>query len=202
MRKYRIIALIGESGSGKDTILKEMERVGEMYNFPLHTIISCTTRPKRENEINGVNYYYFSDEEFEDSVRNNEMLEFAEFNNWMYGTSINTLDINKINIGVFNPTGIELLLKRADVDVQVFYIIASAKTRLLRQLNREENPNIQEIIRRFQTDMTDFENIDFNYYSVFNPDDSAAIKQNAYQIISIGALADRPSLVEDMDEKD
>ena len=50
-------------------------------------------------------------------------------------------------------------MKRNDIELKVFYIRANDKERLLRQLNREEFPNVHEIIRRFHTDHKDFESI-------------------------------------------
>lgn len=156
---YKIIALIGEAGSGKDTM---MQKVLEKTSA-LHEVISCTTRPRREGEVEGVNYFYLTPQQFADKVINNEMLEATCFNNWFYGTSYDSLRSDVVNIGVFNPDGIEAILDRRDVEVQVFYVKASAKTRLLRQLNREENPNVAEIIRRYTTDENDFSNLNFSY---------------------------------------
>ena len=99
---YNIIALIGKSGSGKDTIMKEIIK----QKSDLHEIISCTTRPKRENEIDGVNYYFLTPSEFTEKVLKYEMLEATCFNDWFYGTSYDSLDKNKINIGVYNTEGI------------------------------------------------------------------------------------------------
>ena len=73
----------------------------------------------------------------------------------------NALSKSKVNIGVFNPAGIRSMLARDDIDLRVFYVSTSPKTRLLRQLNREEYPNVAEIIRRYGTDVEDFKNIDF-----------------------------------------
>jgi guanylate kinase len=88
---YNIIALMGESGSGKDTVLKET-----LIQYPdLHKIITSTSRPKREKEINGVNYFYYSDEEFFKKIYNNEMIDYQIFNNWHYGTELKALDENK-----------------------------------------------------------------------------------------------------------
>lgn len=84
------------------------------------------------------------------------MLEATVFNNWCYGTSINNLSANKLNIGVFNPEGIEILQDRNDINLIIILIEADDKTRLLRQLNREEYPDCHEIIRRFGTDEIDF----------------------------------------------
>ena len=161
---YKIIALIGKAGSGKDTMMhKVLER-----NPNLHEIVSCTTRPRREGEVEGVNYFYLTPEQFGDKVLHDEMLEATCFNDWFYGTSYESLRSDVVNIGVFNPAGIESLLGRPDVEVHVFYIIASAKDRLLRQLNREKDPNVDEIIRRYKTDEQDFADLDFEYNVLYN----------------------------------
>ena len=64
---YTVVALIGEAGTGKDTILHSMMH---KYGYGLHEIISHTTRPPREGEKNGVNYYFISEEEFNDKILN------------------------------------------------------------------------------------------------------------------------------------
>jgi hypothetical protein len=60
------------------------------------------------------------------------MLEATCFNDWFYGTSYDSLRSDVINVGVFNPTGIDSLLARSDVEVTTYYIQAAPKTRLLR----------------------------------------------------------------------
>lgn len=152
---FKVIALMGKAGSGKDALLHEI-----IHQRPdANEMISCTTRPIREGETNGVNYFYLTPEQFGAKVLNGEMFECTEFNNWFYGTSYDALRSDCLNVGVFNPAGIESLLYSPDIDVKVFYITASDKTRLLRQLNREENPDVMEIIRRFKADMIDFEDL-------------------------------------------
>ena len=96
------------------------------------------------------------------------MLDWQIFNNWQYGTELKALDENKINIGVFSPKAIRTLLKREDCNVFVVWVRTSDKERLLRQLNREKNPDIREIIRRATTDYEDFDNIEFDYFEVLN----------------------------------
>lgn len=158
MKKYTIIALIGESGSGKDTILHKI-----ITNFPdkFHEIISCTTRPMRENEKDGVNYYFLSEQEFYNKIAENDFLEVSKFNNWNYGTCRSSLSTDKPNIGVFNPEGIRSLSEEKDINLYVYRIKCSDKIRLLRQLTREENPNVDEIIRRYRTDKDDFICLDY-----------------------------------------
>jgi hypothetical protein len=71
------------------------------------------------------------------------MLEATCFNvvgdNWFYGTSIDDLTLDKINVGVFNPTAIEALVQDNRLKVLPIYISCVDKVRLLRQLEREEN---------------------------------------------------------------
>lgn len=154
MEKYDIIAIMGQAGAGKDSFLNTLANKDYLPQFS--PIISCTTRPKRDYEKDGVDYHFLTNEEFAEQVLNGEMLEATVFNNWCYGTSIKSLTKNKINIGVFNPEGVEILRDNQNINLTVIYIIADDKTRLLRQLNREENPDCKEIVRRYGTDKNDF----------------------------------------------
>lgn len=173
MQKIKIIALIGEAGSGKDFLLRCAIENYKDYN----EIISCTTRPKRMGEVDGRSYYFLTDSEFVNKVSNLQLLEYTEFNGWYYGTMLDALDPVKVNIGVFNPAGIRRLSKRDDIDLRVFYVRAPAKKRLMRQLQREDNPNVDEVVRRYQTDKTDFATLDFEYIDLKN--DSFEDAQNA-----------------------
>lgn len=96
------------------------------------------------------------------------MLECTVFNDWFYGTSYEGLRASEINIGVFNPAGVYSIIERPDVKPLIFWIQASDKTRLLRQLNREKDPDVSEIIRRFGADKKDFSDIDFECYELTN----------------------------------
>ena len=164
MNNYKILAIIGEAGTGKDTIMNKVLK----KNPNLHEIVSCTTRPPREKEKNGVNYHFLTHEEFTKKILNNEMLEATVFNNWCYGTSYDSLDVNKVNIGVFNPAGIEALMEHKNIFIVCYYVRAADKQRLLRQLNREENPDVKEIIRRFSADNLDFSELQFHYNEIEN----------------------------------
>ena len=148
MEKIKVIAYVGKSGAGKDYCMKQ---AAQENNY--HIIVSSTTRPKRDYETEGVDYHFLSEKEFAAA----RFLETASFNGWHYGTRYEDLDSNKVNIGVFNPTGLKSLAAHDDIELTVVYIKASDKTRLLRQLNREEEPNVHEIIRRFATDEADFQ---------------------------------------------
>ncbi len=152
--KYYIVAVMGQAGAGKDSFVDAIIKGG--YIPWAKPIISCTTRPIRENEQDGVNYHYLTHEEFGEQVINGDMLEATIFNNWCYGTSIKNLDKNALNIGVFNPEGVEILRSNSQINLTVVYITATDKVRLIRQLMREAHPNCDEIVRRYSADKKDF----------------------------------------------
>ena len=166
--KYKIIALFGEAGSGKDYIQKKMMET-DFGKENLSEIISCTTRPPRKGEIDGVHYHFIpTAAEFFNWYNLAKWIEFASFRDWWYGTSIDHLNKNKINIGVFNIDGIKQILENEEIDCLPIKIYCYDKLRLIRQLNREINPDCMEICRRFQTDYKDFLRIPFRYKVVEN----------------------------------
>lgn len=168
MNKVKVIALFGKAGSGKDTILHALvNKFPDRYN----EIVSCTTRPPREGEQEGVNYYFLTVDQFTEKVLNGDMLEATEFNNWHYGTALSSLSTDKINVGVFNPEGIRCLMEDNFVDLIAYYVQVGDKERLIRQLIREVDPDVKEIIRRFSADEKDFEDLeDIDYQVIINQD--------------------------------
>jgi len=73
--------LSGPSGVGKDAMLDELERRGHRF----HRVVTCTTRPPRESERNGVEYYFMSDAEFDAMVEAGGLLEHAVVYGHQYG---------------------------------------------------------------------------------------------------------------------
>ena len=75
------IVLSGPSGVGKDAVLTRMKELG----YPLKFITTLTTRPRRPNERDNVDYHFISVERFQGMIENNELLEWANvYGNW-YG---------------------------------------------------------------------------------------------------------------------
>jgi guanylate kinase len=76
-----LIVLSGPSGVGKDAVLSSMKGEG----FPLYYTVTLTTRPQRDGEINGVDYYFTSDVNFQSMVEQGELLEWAKVYGHLYG---------------------------------------------------------------------------------------------------------------------
>lgn len=163
MKQTTVIALFGPSGAGKNMILNYLND-----NFGFHKIVNSTTRPKRDGESDGVDYNFLSLEEFSAAASRGEMLEYTAFREWLYGTNVNELEKNDINVGFFNIRGIQTLLQNTDIKIIPVFISVSDKNRLIRQLNRELEPDCEEICRRYKTDKEDFKNIPFDYETINN----------------------------------
>lgn len=87
-KKNKLFVISGSSGVGKSTVIKGFLDRNQDFIFS----ISCTTRKKREGEVDGVNYFFISKDEFLKGVENNDFLEWAEFSGNYYGTKKTFVD--------------------------------------------------------------------------------------------------------------
>ena len=94
MAKGIVVILSGASSVGKGSIREKLLADKDMNLF---FSISETTRPMKEGEVDGKDYYFVSHKQFADSVKNKELLEYTEFNGYYYGTPKAQIDflVNK-----------------------------------------------------------------------------------------------------------
>lgn len=157
MTKPVIIAICGKSASGKDTLAKAFQKSG--YGFA--NIVSDTTRPPRQGEVDGINYNFILPREFRERMRQEKYLEFSEFRGWYYGTNKQSV-CGEVNIGVFNIDGIVSLLqfsRKDEYTVVPVYLKINVFTRLYRSIKREHKITL-EMIRRVFADWFDFIDVD------------------------------------------
>lgn len=115
MKKGRLIVITGPSGVGKTTLLK---RLLKGHKKEITFSVSYTSREPRINEIDGVDYFFITKEEFEKEIKENKFLEYALVHGNFYGTSREQVD--KVIKG-----GKDCLL---DIDVQGGLILMSKNT--------------------------------------------------------------------------
>ena len=81
-KRGKIIAVSSPSGGGKTSIVKKI-----LKDYPeIIFSVSVTTRPKRPNEVNGGEYFFVSEEEFERKIKDEEFIEWERFYDYYYGT--------------------------------------------------------------------------------------------------------------------
>ena len=145
-----LVILSGVSGAGKDTIKKELiKRMDNVESMP-----SFTSRPKREDEVDGGAYYFITKEEFEERIEKKEFYEYDVHHNNYYGTSKKILNekikSGKIIVKDVDVNGTENLVKKLKKDTKIITIFLRVpKEELKRRLKaREDKPSRAQIIMR------------------------------------------------------
>ena len=162
-----IIVLVGKTASGKTTVANELCK-----NHGYKRIITYTTRPMRENEVQDVDYHFISDEQFNKMVENNEFTEYKRYNTahgvWSYGSVITSEQelSDDCYVIILTPQGLRDLSKKMSQYI-AFYLNVSFESQLERLKKRGDEE--QQIIKRLQNDAKDFENVfdivDYNFYT-------------------------------------
>ena len=139
------IIIVGPGGSGKDFLRRTMEDRGFTYG------ISHTSRPPREGEEEGKDYYFRDDNFFRDNQ--DIFLELQSFNGWKYGISKNEFE-NK-ELFILSPAGLKSLDSELREKSFIIYLNPSEDIRLERLESRNDSDNAK---RRFINDKSDFFN--------------------------------------------
>lgn len=148
--KGKLLVISGLSAAGKGTIAKEL--VKRFDNYVLS--ISATTREKRRNEQDGVDYFYVSKDKFNEMIENGELLEYAQYVNNFYGTPKKyveeMLEKGKNVILEIEMQGALKVKEVYDEAVLVFFLPKDAKTQRKRLINRqrETKEQIEERIKQ------------------------------------------------------
>jgi guanylate kinase len=104
MNKIKIIALFGEAGSGKDYLYNKVihwDEEGALEPI-FNKIVKSTTRPKRENEIDGVHYHFLPQQDFFRRQLNGSLAGVSVYRGWYYGIDAGSVVENKPNIVILD----------------------------------------------------------------------------------------------------
>ena len=158
----KIYCVMGKSSSGKDTVYKKLK---EQYK-EFRLIVPYTTRPIREGEKDGVEYYFVDPEQFRAMKEDGKVIESRSYNTkcgiWTYFTA----DDGQIDLSAADYLLIGTLVSYqalreyfGEEAIVPFYLEVEDGLRLARALERErrqEKPKYAEMCRRFLADEEDF----------------------------------------------
>ncbi len=176
-KKGAILILSGPSGCGKSTLLKEVYKQIDDYYFS----ISTTTRQPRVGEVNGVDYFFVSKEDFEKDIEKDNFLEYALVHGNYYGTSLTpikkALEEKKLVIFDIDVQGHELVRNKLDSIVTSVFITTPSLKVLEDRLHSRNTDNktvIENRIKNAKVEVEHFRNYD---YLIINDDLEEASKQ-------------------------
>ena len=146
MSKGNLFIVTGPSGAGKGTVLSRLLPAMER----LHCSVSATTRQPRPGEQDGVNYYFLAKPAFEEMIRRNEFLEYAEYVGNYYGTSLKVIR-EQLEQGIDVLLDIEVQgaakVKERCPEAVLIFLIPPSIEELSRRLHRR-NTDAEEVIGR------------------------------------------------------
>jgi len=143
MSKGLLIVVSAPSGCGKGTILGEILKDDKFYYS-----VSATTRSPREGEQNGVNYHFITREDFEERIKNNAMLEYAEYCGNYYGTPKKEIEeMREIGKNVLLEIEVQGAMKVREIcpDAVFVFILPPSVNELERRL-RKRGTETDEVI--------------------------------------------------------
>ena len=171
-----VIILTGKSCSGKDSVRRELEKL----NF--NNIVSYTSRPIRENEVDGIDYNFVNRGQFEKMIMTEQMIEYRTYNTlfngnpdtWYYGLRKEKLDFTKKHTVILDLDGVENFIKYyGRENCFIVYMCCPKEERKRRAIERGSF-DITEWNRRLVADDKDFKSkklkkiIDFTIVNMNN----------------------------------
>ncbi|MFL7890792.1 MAG: guanylate kinase [Anaerolineales bacterium] len=162
-----LVVISGPSGVGKDSVIKAMKE----RNLPFYFVVTATTRPKRENEIHGIDYFFISIEQFKSMIDNDELLEYATVYEDYKG-------VPKKQVRQALASGKDVIMR---VDVQgaatirkispqacLIFLTAQNEAELIERLKRRNTETPDGLNKRIETARKELKRVDEFDYVVLN----------------------------------
>ncbi len=164
-----LIVLSGPSGVGKDTVMQCMQERG----MPFHFVVTATTRPKRENEIHGVDYFFVSKEAFARMIEQNELIEYAIVYNDYKGIPKQqvreALSSGQDVVMRLDVQGAETVRKLAPEALLIF-LTTRNEEELVERLKARQTETNEELALRIATARKELKRVEAFDYVILNQD--------------------------------
>ena len=175
-KQGQLIVVSGPSGAGKDTIVSKVLD----NNDNIWLSISATSRKPRKGEVDGVNYFFLEKEEFEEKIKDNYFLEYAEYAENYYGTPKEEI-IKRIEKGIDVILVIEIegakKIKELVPHALFIFIMPPSEKVLLKRLKNRQTEDTDKIIERFNIAYKEINEVTkYNYVVVNDKLDEAVDK--------------------------
>jgi guanylate kinase len=185
------VILIGRAGTGKDFARKCLQEVG--FDFQ----ISYTTRPIRPGEVHGQDYFFVSEDEFDQLTQQDAWHEHVVFNNWHYGT-LKTQFEGKNRVFIMSPAGLSHLTSTERAESLVVYLNVVDKgdkkeTTILETRLKQRGWSETQIQVRMQADDQQFSSFVLQQPGLEITDPFFPSAQLVSQILSIGKFRLSPN---------
>ena len=185
--KGAILLLSGPSGCGKSSLLKEVCKAIDNHYFS----VSTTTRKPRIGEVNGVDYFFVTKAEFQEDIKKNNFLEWAEVHGNYYGTSSKVINeaLNQSKLVIFDidVQGFEQVIKKVKNITTTVFITTPTINELEKRLYNRNTDTKVVIEKRIAHAINEIDYFDRYDYLIVNDNFEIA----SQQLISIA----RSSLV-------
>ena len=174
--KGKLIVFSAASGAGKTTIVKEILKEFRQIIFS----ISATTRPRRENERDGIEYFFLTEAEFRKMIENDEFIEWEEFYDYYYGTQKSFINGN---IDAGKPVLLELdvkgalTIKRLYPYAHLIYISPPSFEELVKRLKQRNTESESDFKKRIDRAKMELSLKDQFEYIIENKDLNTAITE-------------------------
>ncbi|AQW85779.1 deoxyguanylate kinase / guanylate kinase [Campylobacter pinnipediorum subsp. caledonicus] len=179
--KGQILIVSGPSGSGKSTLLNRLFKEEDNLYFS----ISSTTRPRRNGEREGVDYYFIDEDEFKYGIDNDEFLEWACVHKNYYGTSLKpvlkALNDGKIVVFDIDVQGFCIAREKLKNYITSVFVTTKNKDELEKRLQKRNTDSNETIKNRLTNAAVEMEHISEYDYFLINDD----IEKSYMDLLSI-----------------
>lgn len=176
----QVIVISAPSGAGKGTVIKELLKNNSESRW---LSVSATSRGMRDGEVDGVNYYYLTEEDFKNKIEDGYFLEYTNYAGNYYGTPKEFIK-QKLNDGIDVILEIEIEgatnIKKLIPEALFIFIMPPSLKTLVQRLKKRGTESNDKIIKRFNTAYKEINEVSkYNYVVVNDKLDDAVEKIEA-----------------------